>query len=136
MSNPGLLFHPFDKLVTITIGDKEFQVPEGNMLLRAFQYLSPEEVSCGRFCWNEECQYCRVNFDLAIGKTTSLIGERLKMELRAELFNVFNHAEFANPDTNIQDQGSTFGEITQTGDTGSPVDPKARVIQLAVRFTF
>ena len=78
----------------------------------------------------------RVNFDLAIGKTTSLIGERLKIELRAELFNVFNHAEFANPDTNIQDQGSTFGEITQTGDTGSPVDPKARVIQLAVRFTF
>lgn len=78
----------------------------------------------------------RVNFDLAIGKTTSLIGERLKLELRAELFNVFNHAEFANPDTNIQDLGSTFGEITQTGDTGSPVDPKARVIQLAVRFTF
>jgi len=68
MSNPGLLFRPFDKLVTIIIGDKEFQVPEGNMLLRAFQYLSPEEVSCGRFCWNEECQYCRVNFDL--GPTT------------------------------------------------------------------
>jgi hypothetical protein len=78
----------------------------------------------------------RVNFDLAIGKTTSLIGERLKLELRAELYNVFNHAEFANPDTNIQDLGSTFGEITQTGDIGSPVDPKARVIQLAVRFTF
>jgi NADH dehydrogenase/NADH:ubiquinone oxidoreductase subunit G len=68
MSNPGLLFRPFDKLVTITIGDKEFQVPEGNMLLRAFQYLSPEEVACGRFCWNEECQYCRVSFDL--GPTT------------------------------------------------------------------
>jgi NADH dehydrogenase/NADH:ubiquinone oxidoreductase subunit G len=64
MSNPGPLFRPFEKFVTITIGDKEFQVPEGNMLLRAFQYLSPEDVSYGRFCWNEECQYCRVNFDL------------------------------------------------------------------------
>jgi NADH dehydrogenase/NADH:ubiquinone oxidoreductase subunit G len=64
MSNPGPLFRPFQKFVTITVGDKEFQVPEGNMLLRALQYLSPEEVSYGRFCWNEECQYCRVGFDL------------------------------------------------------------------------
>ncbi len=63
-SNPGPLFRPYEKLVTITIAGKEFQVPEGNMLLRAFQYLSPDNVSLGRFCWNEECQYCRVHFDL------------------------------------------------------------------------
>jgi hypothetical protein len=79
----------------------------------------------------------RVNFDLAVGKTTSLIGERLKMEFRAEFFNILNHAEFANPDTNIQDNnGGTFGQIIQTGDTGFPVDPKPRIIQLALRFTF
>ncbi len=64
MSNPGPLFRPFDKLVKITLADKDFQVPEGNMLLRAMQYLSPENVAHGRFCWNEECQYCRVSFDL------------------------------------------------------------------------
>jgi len=64
MSNPGPLFRPFEKLVKITVGDQEFLVPEGNMLLRAFQYLSPEDISYGRFCWNEECQYCRVAFDL------------------------------------------------------------------------
>ncbi len=67
MSNPGPLFRPFNKLIKITVGDKEFEVPEGNMLLRAFQYLAPEDVSYGRFCWNEECQYCRVNFDLGPG---------------------------------------------------------------------
>lgn len=64
MSSPGPLFRPFSRLVRITIGGKEFDVPEGNMLLRAMQYLSPEDVSYGRFCWNEECQYCRVTFDL------------------------------------------------------------------------
>ena len=64
MSTQGPLFRPFDKLVKITIGDKEFEVPEGNMLLRGFQYLSPEDISYGRFCWNEECQYCRVSFNL------------------------------------------------------------------------
>ena len=64
MSTPGPLFRPYDKLVKITIGEKQFEVPDGNMLLRALQYLSPEDVSYGRFCWNEECQYCRVNYDL------------------------------------------------------------------------
>jgi len=64
MSNPGPLFRPYDKLVKITLGEKQFEVPEGNMLLRALQFLSPEDVSYGRFCWNEECQYCRVNYDL------------------------------------------------------------------------
>lgn len=67
MSNPGPLFRPFEKLVKITIAGKEFEVPEGNMLLRAFQYLSPEDVAHGRFCWNEECQDCRVNYDLGEG---------------------------------------------------------------------
>ena len=64
MSTPGPLYRPYDKLVKITIGGKEFEVPADNMLLRALQYLSPEDVSYGRFCWNEECQYCRVNYDL------------------------------------------------------------------------
>jgi len=64
MPNPGRLFKPYDTLVKIELGDKHFEVPAGNMLLRAFQFLSPEDVSYGRFCWNEECQYCRVSFDV------------------------------------------------------------------------
>jgi predicted molibdopterin-dependent oxidoreductase YjgC len=64
MSNAGPLFRPYDKLVKITLGEKQFEVPDGNMLLRALQFLSPEDVSYGKFCWNEECQYCRVNYDL------------------------------------------------------------------------
>jgi len=61
MSTPGPLYRPYDELITIKILGKEFQVPKGNMLLRAMQYLSPENVAMGRFCWNEECQYCRVS---------------------------------------------------------------------------
>ena len=67
MPNPGPLFRPYERLVKITLGDKQFEVPEGNMLLRAMQYLAPENISYGRFCWNEECQYCRVSFDLGEG---------------------------------------------------------------------
>lgn len=62
MSSPGALYRPFDELVSIKILGREFQVPKDNMLLRAMQYLSPENVAMGRFCWNEECQYCRVSY--------------------------------------------------------------------------
>ena len=73
----------------------------------------------------------RTNFDLAVAKTTPVIGERLRAEVRAEFFNIFNHPEFAAPDTNIN--SGTFGEVTSTGDfRGS----HQRIIQLAVRFTF
>ncbi len=67
MGSPGPIFRPYERLVKIVICGKEFMVPEGNMLLRAMQYLAPETISYGRFCWNEECQYCRVTFDLGEG---------------------------------------------------------------------
>jgi NADH dehydrogenase/NADH:ubiquinone oxidoreductase subunit G len=61
------MFRPYERLVTITIGEKQYEVPDDNMLLRALQYLAPEAIAYGRFCWNEECQYCRVTYDLGPG---------------------------------------------------------------------
>jgi hypothetical protein len=69
MTAPTTLFRPFTRLVKITILGQEFLVPDNNPLLRCFQYLAPEAVSYGRFCWNEDCQYCRVTFDLGEGTT-------------------------------------------------------------------
>ncbi|ABF42841.1 TonB-dependent receptor [Candidatus Koribacter versatilis Ellin345] len=65
------------------------------------------------------------NLDFEVAKTTKLT-ESLRMQLRAEMFNVFNHAEFRLPDTNIT--SPSFGQILGT------YDP--RIIQFAVRFTF
>ena len=59
------LFRPYEKLVEITILGKTFLVPERNSLFRAFQFISPETVPYGRFCWNQECQYCKVNCQLS-----------------------------------------------------------------------
>ncbi len=81
MSTPGPLFRPFEKLVRITIAGNEFGVPEQNMLLRGFQYLAPEDVSYGRFCWNEECQYCRVTYDMGEG-TPSHVAVSCKLMVR------------------------------------------------------
>lgn len=54
------LYRPFEKLISITVKGQPFQIPENQILLRAFQYLCPETIPFGRYCWNEECQYCRV----------------------------------------------------------------------------
>jgi outer membrane receptor protein involved in Fe transport len=81
-----------------------------------------------------------VNFDMAFSKTTA-ITERVKVEFRAEFFNLFNHANFTNPGIINSGNGifsggaggtnpnsSQFGQITST------YDP--RIIQLAARFSF
>jgi len=75
----------------------------------------------------------RTNVDMTLAKVTA-ITERLKLEIRGDAFNLFNHAEFANPSTNIT--SPNFGRITTTGDPGPPIDHHERILQLAARFTF
>ena len=70
MSNPGVMFRPYEKLIKIQVLDRIFEVPENNPLLRSLQYVAAERIAYGRFCWNEECQYCRVNYDLGEGTPT------------------------------------------------------------------
>src|SRR5271154_1379019 len=67
MSAPSILFRPFTRLIKTKIRGKQFEVPENNALLRCLRYLALDDVSYGRFCWNEDCQYCRVTFDLGEG---------------------------------------------------------------------
>lgn len=50
--------------------------------------------------------------DFSIFKTTN-ITERFSIQFRAEIFNLFNQLNLANPDGNINDGGS-FGRITAT----------------------
>jgi hypothetical protein len=65
------------------------------------------------------------NWDLALHKNTR-IGERMALEFRAEVFNVFNHAQFENPRGDIN--GSDFGKITNARDP--------RIGQMALKFSF
>ena len=74
-----------------------------------------------------------VNLDFSISKATA-ITERLKLEIRGYLFNILNHAEFANPDTNSNDIGQ--GEHSARSPTRRAGDAAPRIIQLAARFSF
>jgi len=81
-----------------------------------------------------------VNLDMTVSKTTA-ITERVKLEFRVDFFNIFNHANFLNPNVLNTYQGSytgggpgtnpnssLFGQITSTADP--------RIIQLALHLTF
>jgi hypothetical protein len=65
------------------------------------------------------------NFDMSLMKDLR-ITEHILMQFRAEFFNIFNHAQFNNPDGNIND--GTFGEVL------SARDP--RIGQLALKLMF
>ena len=67
------------------------------------------------------------NVDLSLFKQFPL-GDERKIELRFEFFNAFNHANFANPATNMSNT-ATFGKVISTIN-----DP--RQIQLAGKFYF
>ncbi len=64
-------------------------------------------------------------FDFTMMKRTR-VGENKIIEFRSEFFNVFNHANFGNPNGNIGN--ANFGRITTTRDP--------RLIQYAVKFHF
>ncbi len=72
------------------------------------------------------------NFDFAVMKTTRLV-EAVKMQFRAEMFDIFNHPNFGQPGRIAGT--SSFGKVLNTrfapGDSGS-----ARQIQFAVKFVF
>ncbi len=72
------------------------------------------------------------NLDLSLEKNTKLT-ERLNMQLRVDVFDVANHANFANP--NGSDASGSFGQISATrfpvADSGS-----SRQLQLVGKFTF
>ena len=55
------------------------------------------------------------------------VNERTHFEFRAEIFNIFNHTQFFNPDGNSTD-GTQFGQVTEVKDP--------RLVQFALKFYF
>ena len=86
------------------------------------------------------------NYDFAAAKNFPLwarLGEQTRLQFRADFFNLFNHANFANPVGNMSN--ANFGKITQTvgtavqsGALSTTAGPMGgpRLIQLSLRLQF
>jgi hypothetical protein len=79
---------------------------------------SPRSICCGPGI-NET--------DMSFSKGTQLT-ERLRMEFRGDIFNVWNHAQFYSVDGNVGNQGATFGRPLKIRDP--------RLVQFALKFRF
>jgi len=79
---------------------------------------SPRSICCGPGLNNT---------DVSFNKSTQL-GERLRMEFRGDIFNVWNHAQFYSVDGNVGNQGATFGRPLKVHDP--------RLVQFALKFRF
>ena len=66
------------------------------------------------------------NWDITLAKDTKLT-EKTNLDFRVDLFNAFNHAQFNQPDGNIND-GQSFGVINSAG--------LGRIIQLGAKLQF
>jgi len=66
-------------------------------------------------------------WDFAVHKKIS-ITESKYLQFRGEIFNLFNHTNFFNPDGGFSDGPTSFGKITQAEDP--------RLVQFALKFYF
>jgi len=66
-----------------------------------------------------------LNTDLSVSKSIR-VTESQSLTIRGQAFNFFNHAQFLNPDGNIND--TTFGEVL--------ADRNPRLIQLSLQYRF
>jgi hypothetical protein len=81
----------------------------------------------GNVSRNSLRSYAYYNTDLGLHKQFPIVSERVKLDLRAEAFNILNHTNWQTPDSNISD-GTSFGTIT----TAFP----SRQLQFAVKVLF
>jgi Carboxypeptidase regulatory-like domain len=68
-----------------------------------------------------------IDWDFSVHKKIPL-SETRYVQFRAEIFNVFNHTNYSNPDGHFSDGLAGFGKITSAGDP--------RLLQFALKFFF
>jgi hypothetical protein len=90
----------------------------------------PTAITLGQFGNTPRTLCCNPpinNWDVGIFKDTQ-VGEKLRVEFRTELYNLFNHAQFYSVDGNSGNQGTTFGQPQKVRDP--------RLVQFALKLLF
>ena len=136
---PDLIHNPYDFSIVNPDPNSPFQSCGTHQSLTcwynpaAFAYpaLAPGQISAHQFGNAGDGELIgpgQVNFDFSAFKNFN-ITERQQLQFRAEMFNIFNHPQFAESGHN-PDQGSNGARINGT------LGDNQREIQFALRYTF
>jgi hypothetical protein len=82
----------------------------GGRRINRAAFLVPTELRQGTLGYNALRGFGLLQFDLALRRQFNL-GERLKLQFKTEVFNLFNHPNFGNPVNTLS--SSLFGQSTQ-----------------------
>jgi hypothetical protein len=112
LTTPGYWFNPNDFATAAT--------PNGAPVppLGSFNNGTQRTICCGPGL---------IDWDFSIHKKIPL-SETRYVQFRAEIFNVFNHTNYSNPDGGFSDGPTEFGKITTAGDP--------RLLQFALKYFF
>ncbi|MDQ2777169.1 MAG: TonB-dependent receptor [Acidobacteriota bacterium] len=103
------------------------------------QYLNPAALSenptgtFGNLGRNAVTGPGTFEFDASFSRMFA-VRERWRLEARAEGFNIINHTNFGNPNTNLN--SSTYGQITSTQSSGPGQLGTNRILQFALKLHF
>src|SRR5262245_17954290 len=84
MSLPGgplesAVLEPYDKLITVTINGRAYEVPENNTLLRVLQHMRLE-LAYTKYCWNGDCRNCAFRYvSRRTGKEVEALGCQMRL---------------------------------------------------------
>jgi hypothetical protein len=112
LTTPGYWFNPNDFATAAT--------PNGAAVppLGSFNNGTQRTICCGPGL---------IDWDFSVHKKIPL-SETKYFQFRAEIFNVFNHTNYSNPDGGFSDGPTSFGKISTAGDP--------RLLQFALKFFF
>ncbi len=72
------VLEPYEKLITITINGRIYQVPENNSLLRILQFMNLE-LAFSKYCWNGDCRNCAFRYvSRKSGKEVEALGCQMR----------------------------------------------------------
>lgn len=72
------VLEPYDKLITVTIEGRVYEVPENNTLLRVLQYMNIQ-LAYTKYCWNGDCRNCAFRYvSRRTGKEVEALGCQMR----------------------------------------------------------
>jgi len=113
LTTSGYLFNPND-FATAATNPNNAPVPP----LGSFNNGTQRTICCGPGL---------IDWDFSVHKKIA-VSETKYFQFRGEIFNVFNHTNYSNPDGGFSDGPTSFGKIATAGDP--------RLLQFALKFFF